>query len=96
MADPYVQAEILLHDLWMTWVVNVLFTVLTIMNYDYIFGATASYFHIVSGKGVEMSTQASVVFSVFSSVAFTAYCYVAKEDYELSRESITSAVPVAI
>ena len=50
MLDPYVQLDILLHDQWMTWVVNSLFAIMTIMNWDYLFGKTARYFEVISEK----------------------------------------------
>ena len=96
MLDPYLQVEILLHDQWTTWVANCLFAVMTIMNWDYLFGKTARYFSIESEEQVQQAAQASLVFSILSATAFTAYCYVAKEDYERSEGYITDAVPVAI
>ena len=66
------------------------------MNYDYLFGTTAKYFGIESTQSVKRSTTAALVFSCFSGVAFAAYCYVAKKDYETSENSITDAVPIDI
>ena len=53
MIDPYMPATVLLNDMWMTWVANALFAVLTIMNWDYFFGKTAKYFNITSEPVVE-------------------------------------------
>ena len=94
MIDPYMQANVLLHDMWMTWVANALFTVLTVMNWDYFFGKTAKYFNIASDAVVEQAAIASLVFAILSSISFTVYCYIAKEDYETSQDSIISELPL--
>ena len=96
MIDSYAQAAILTEDMWLPWVIESIFAILTVMNYDYLYGSTAKYFDIQSTQSVKRSTTASLVFSIFSGVAFAAYCYIAKKDYTDSLDSITSAVPIDI
>ena len=96
MFDSYAQERILTNDMWLPWVVEFIFALITIINYDYLYGTTAKYFNIQSSQSVKRSTTAALVFSCFSGVAFATYCYIAKYDYEKSRESITDAVPIDI
>lgn len=82
--------------MWITWVANAMFTVIIMMNYDYLFGATARYFDIQSSKGVKDSALSSLSFSIFSSISFTAYCYLAKYDYQKNHDYIFEYDPIEI
>ena len=96
MFDSYAQERILTQDMWLPWVIECIFFLLSVMNYDYLYGSTAKYFDIQSTQSVKRSTTAALVFSCFSGVAFAAYCYIAKKDYEDSENNITDAVPIDI
>ena len=82
--------------MWLPWVLESIYAILAVMNYDYLFGKTAKYFNIESSKSVQRSTTANLVFSCFSSIAFTAYCYIAKKDYETSHNAISDVIPLDI